>query len=130
MNPFNHTLSSFSVGFHNYNLLLHLFKVLDDYEKVLLVNIGFIIVVFPFLTETLQSAQPYCAKIEWGREEKCCRRRPSLGISWLFLFPPFFCSFPPFFWLDTRTTDAQRGNRLHCMAENSLPLQSYTYQVL
>ena len=85
--------------FHNYNLLLHLFKVLDDYEKVLLVNIGFIIVVFPFLTETLQSAQPYCAKIEWGREEKCCRRRPSLGISWLFLFPPFFCWFPPFFWL-------------------------------
>ena len=74
-------------------------KVSRNYEKVLLVNIGFIVVVLPFQTETLQSAQPYCAKIEWGREEKCCRRRPSLGISWLFLFPPFFCSFPPFFWL-------------------------------
>ena len=27
--------------------------------------------------------------------------------------------------LHTRTTDAQRGNNLHCMAKNSLPLPNF-----
>ena len=33
-------------------------------------------------------------------------------------------------WSASRTTEAQTGNSLHCTAENSLPLQSYIYQVL
>ena len=30
-----------------------------------------------------------------------------------------------FWWLTTRTTDAQRGNSLHCTAENSIPIPKH-----
>ena len=34
-------------------------------------------------------------------------------------------AFPVLFYISPRTTDAQRGNSLHCMAKNSFPLPNF-----
>ena len=36
-----------------------------------------------------------------------------------------FRQFKPKLWNITWTTDAQRGNSLHCMAENSIPIPNF-----
>ena len=41
------------------------------------------------------------------------------GVKFFHKKNPLFYSLPP------RTTDAQTGNSLHCMAENSLPLPNF-----